>query len=89
MEAVEIKIKYEGYIKRQLEQIEKFKKLEEFRIPEHFDYSKLKGFSVEVVEKFNKFRPISLGQASRISGVTPAAISLLHVALTRERQKHV
>ena len=81
MEAVEIKIKYEGYIKRQLEQIEKFKILEEFRIPEHFDYSKLKGFSVEVVEKFNKFRPISLGQASRISGITPAAISLLHVAL--------
>lgn len=89
IEAVEIKVKYDGYIKRQLQQVEKFKKLERLRIPEQFDYSKLKGFTSEVIEKFNKFRPYSLGQASRISGVTPAALSLLLVSLERERQEKV
>jgi len=85
-EAVEIAIKYEGYIKRQEQVIEQFKKLEHRRVPEDFDYQSIKGFSNEVVEKLQKIRPSSVGQASRISGVTPAAISLLLVALERHKQ---
>ncbi len=85
-EAVEISIKYEGYIKRQLQQISRFKKFESKSIPEDFPYQDLKGFSKEVIEKLSKVRPASIGQASRISGVTPAAISLLLVALSRTSQ---
>jgi len=80
-EAIEISVKYEGYIKRQLEQISRFKKFEEKSIPHDFPYKEVHGFSNEVVEKLAKVRPASVGQASRISGVTPAAISLLLVAL--------
>lgn len=80
-EAVEITVKYEGYIKRQLNQVAGFKRLEERRIPPSFDYEKVIGFSREVREKLQRVRPASIGQASRISGVTPAAISLLIVAL--------
>ena len=83
-EAVEISIKYDGYIKRQLMQIEKFKKLDSKPIPEDFPYWCIKGFSNEVQEKLSKVKPGSIGQASRISGVTPAAISLLLVALEKE-----
>ncbi len=86
-EGVEIEIKYEGYFKRQRQQIARFKKSEERRIPPDFDYGRVKGFSAEVLEKFEKFRPSSLGQASRLSGITPAAISLLLVALERERRQ--
>ena len=82
-QAVEIEIKYEGYISRQLQQIRRFKKLEEKRIPSAFDYDSVRGFSAEVLEKLKKFRPHSIGQASRISGITPAAISLLLVALEK------
>ena len=82
-EAVEISIKYDGYIKRQLEQIEKFQKLEGKSIPANFRYDRVTGFSNEVAEKLSKVRPATVGQASRISGVTPAAISLLLVALER------
>ncbi len=82
-EAIEISIKYEGYIKRQLEQIEKFKKLEGKIIPENFRYDMVSGFSNEVSEKLSRVRPATVGQASRISGITPAAISLLLVALER------
>ncbi len=84
-EAVEIAVKYEGYIKRQEQVIEQFKKLEHRRVPENFDYQGIKGFSNEVAEKLQKVRPSSIGQASRISGVTPAAISLLLVALERHK----
>jgi tRNA uridine 5-carboxymethylaminomethyl modification enzyme len=84
-EAVEITIKYEGYIGRQIQQVAKFKKLEERRIPLTFQYSSIVGFSREVLEKLERVRPSSVGQASRISGVTPAAISLLLVALERDR----
>ena len=86
VEAVEIAVKYEGYIKRQEQMIEQFKKLESRKIPKYFDYGEIKGFSHEVVEKLKKVRPSSIGQASRISGVTPAAISLLLVAVERHKK---
>ena len=84
-EEIELQIKYSGYIKRQLQQIGRFKKLESKPIPMAFDYDGTPGFSREVREKLKKVRPASIGQASRISGVTPAAISLLLVALEKYR----
>ena len=78
---VEIQIKYEGYIKMQEQQVEKFKKLETKILPEKMDYEKLKGISLEARQKLNKFKPHSIGQASRISGVSPADISVLLVYL--------
>ena len=84
-EEIELHVKYSGYIKRQLQQIERFKKLESKPIPLGFDYDKTTGFSREVREKLKAVRPASIGQASRISGVTPAAISLLLVALERHK----
>lgn len=80
---VEIQIKYEGYIKRQAEQVERFKKLEHTMIPEDFDYSKVPGLSNEVKEKLTAIRPSSIGQACRISGITPAAISILQIFLKK------
>jgi tRNA uridine 5-carboxymethylaminomethyl modification enzyme len=82
---VELQIKYSGYIKRQLQQIDRFKKLEMRPIPMAFNYDGTPGFSSEVREKLKMVRPASIGQASRISGVTPAAISLLLVALEKSR----
>ncbi|MCP9472108.1 MAG: tRNA uridine-5-carboxymethylaminomethyl(34) synthesis enzyme MnmG [Nitrospira sp.] len=82
-EEVEVQVKYDGYIRRQLQQIEKFKKLEKKSIPPDFNYNAVTGFSREVREKLWKIRPETVGQASRISGVTPAAISLLLVALEK------
>lgn len=88
-EEVELQIKYEGYIDRQMRQVEKFKKLEKKLIPSLFDYNLVSGFSREVREKLNRVRPETVGQASRISGVTPAAISLLLVAIEKvRRQSH-
>ncbi len=87
VEAIEITVKYEGYIKRQLSQVASFKKLEERHIPLGFNYDGVTGFSREVLEKLKRVRPASIGQASRISGVTPAAISLLLVALDRHRRQ--
>jgi tRNA uridine 5-carboxymethylaminomethyl modification enzyme len=86
---VELQIKYSGYIKRQLQQIGRFKKLETKPIPVTFNYDGTLGFSKEVCEKLKNIRPASVGQASRISGVTPAAISLLLVALEKHRGKSV
>ncbi len=83
-EQVEIQVKYDGYIKRQMEQIERFKRLEEVCFPEDFDFRSVIGLSAEVMQKLVKVRPVSLGQASRISGVTPAAISILMVNLKRQ-----
>jgi len=82
---VELQVKYSGYIKRQLQQIGRFKKLETKPIPVAFNYDGTLGFSREVCEKLKKVRPASIGQASRISGITPAAISLLLVALEKYR----
>ncbi len=80
---IELQVKYSGYIKRQLQQINRFKGLETKAIPVAFNYDGTPGFSQEVREKLKKVRPASIGQASRISGVTPAAISLLLVALEK------
>ena len=87
VDEVELQIKYEGYIKRQLSQVNKFKRFEQKYIPADFHYESVPGFSREVLEKFKKIRPETIGQASRISGVTPAAISLLLVALEKYRQQ--
>ena len=80
-EEVEIQIKYEGYIKLQEAQVEKFKKLETKLLPPDIDYETLKGISLEGRQKLNKFKPRSIGQASRISGVSPADVSVLLVYL--------
>lgn len=86
-EAIQLEIKYEGYIKRQLQQIQRSEKLEHRAIPTQFDYDGITGFSSEVREKLKRVKPASVGQASRISGVTPAAISLLLVAIERHRRQ--
>ena len=83
-EEVEVQIKYEGYIKLQEEQVKKFKKLETKILPEDIDYETLKGISLEARQKLNKFKPRSIGQASRISGVSPADVSVLLVYLQQK-----
>jgi tRNA uridine 5-carboxymethylaminomethyl modification enzyme len=83
-EQVEIQVKFDGYIKRQMEQIERFKRLEEVCFPDDFNFQSVIGLSTEVMEKLIKIRPLSLGQASRISGVTPAAISILMINLKKQ-----
>ena len=86
-EEVEIQIKYEGYIKMQEEQVEKFKKLEQKLLPEEIDYSKIKGLRLEARQKLNKIKPSSVGQASRISGVSPADISVLLIYLEQLKKE--
>ena len=86
-EEVEISIKYQGYIKMQEEQVEKFKKLETKLLPEDMDYEEIKGLSLEARQKLNKFKPRSIGQASRISGVSPADISVLLIFLQVNKNK--
>ena len=86
-EQVEIQVKYEGYIKLQLEQVEKFKKLEKKLFPEDMDYLNLKGISLEARQKLDKFRPVSIGQASRISGISPADIAVLLIHLEQRKRK--
>lgn len=83
-EEVNIEIKYEGYIKLQLEQIDNFKKMEKKLIPENIDYENMKGIRIEARQKLEKFRPISVGQASRISGVSPADIAVLLINIQNE-----
>lgn len=78
---VNVQIKYEGYIARQLKQVEAFKKIEKRLIPEDFDYKSVYGLRIEAVQKLDKYRPVSIGQAGRISGVSPADISVLLIAL--------
>lgn len=85
-EQAEIQIKYEGYIKRQLQQVEQFKKLEKKLLPQDFDYSQIKGLRLEAQQKLNKIKPMSIGHASRISGVSPADISVLLVYLESVRR---
>ncbi len=81
---IELQVKYAGYIKRQEEQVARFKKLETVELPEDIPYDQLPGLSAEVVEKLSSIRPRSLGQALRISGVTPAAVSVLQVHLKKK-----
>ena len=83
VQQVEIQIKYQGFIQRELSNVERFRNLEKIKIPSNLDYSKIPGLSREIQEKLNKSRPISLGQASRISGVTPVAITILMVWLKK------
>lgn len=87
VEQIEIQVKYDGYIKKQLAQVERFQKLEQRQIPPDFDYDAIKGLSTEGRQKLKQIRPTSVGQASRISGVSPADISLLLVALEQRRRE--
>ena len=80
-EQVHIQIKYDGYIRKQIEQVEKFKKLEDKIIPEGIDYNSISGLRLEARQKLDKIRPASIGQASRISGVSPADIGVLLVSI--------
>jgi tRNA uridine 5-carboxymethylaminomethyl modification enzyme len=84
---VEIQTKYKGYVQRQAEQAERFKKIEGKVIPKNFIYRGINGLSKEIVEKLEEIRPLNLGQASRIPGVTPAAISLLMIAVSKNRSR--
>ncbi|MFQ5683501.1 MAG: tRNA uridine-5-carboxymethylaminomethyl(34) synthesis enzyme MnmG [Candidatus Binatia bacterium] len=83
---VEVEIKYAGYVKRQLEVVERFKKMERVRLPEDIDYSLVGGLSREAYTKLTRVRPRSLGQASRISGITPAAVSCISVYLKKRKR---
>jgi len=80
---VEIQAKYHGYIERQRAEIEHRAQQDELRLPAELDYTQVRGLSIEVIQKLNRARPETIGQASRISGVTPAAISVLLVHLKR------
>jgi tRNA uridine 5-carboxymethylaminomethyl modification enzyme len=86
-EQVEIAVKYEGYIQKQFEQVEKAAKLEAKKLPDNLDYETLSGLSQEAQQKLNEIRPLSVGQASRISGVSPADISILMVYLEQQRRR--
>lgn len=88
IEQININIKYEGYINRQLQQVEHFKKLESKVIPDGIDYHSISGLRKEARQKLDSFQPVSIGQASRISGVSPADISVLLVYLEQQRQKN-
>ncbi len=87
-ENVEIELKYEGYIKRQKAQIEETRRLENHRLPQEIDYTKMTGLRTEAQERLNKIHPASVGQASRIYGVSPADISVLLIWLEKGRKKH-
>jgi len=86
IEQIDINIKYDGYIRRQQKQVEQFKKLETKKIPEDINYDEIKSLRIEAVQKLKQYRPISIGQASRISGVSPADISVLLVYLEQQRR---
>ena len=88
-EQVEIGVKYAGYLERQREEIARQRRHEETAIPEGFDYAGVRGLSAEVRQKLERVRPLTLGQAQRIPGMTPAAISLLLVHLERARRSRV
>lgn len=85
---VEVRIKYEGYITKQAQQVEKMKKLEEKKLPIDLDYASLDGLRLEARQKLTEIRPLTLGQASRISGVSPADINVLLIFLEKERRSH-
>jgi tRNA uridine 5-carboxymethylaminomethyl modification enzyme len=84
---VEIQTKYDGYILRQKETAEKLKRMEQKKIPESIDYTSISGLSREIVSKLEAVKPSSIGQAGRIPGVTPAAISLIVIAVEKHRRK--
>ena len=86
-ERVEIEVKYEGYIRRMMREVEKMEKMERERIPQDFDYNRVDGLSSEAKEKLTRTRPLSLGQASRIPGVSPSDVLAIHYFLLKEREK--
>ena len=86
-EAVEIAIKYQGYIDRQLRQVEEMKKLEDRRLPDTIDYTAIEGLRLEARQKLSRIRPKNLGQASRVSGVSPADVAVLMVYLKQREGK--
>ena len=86
-EQVDVRIKYDGYIRRQQDEIDKHQRNEQTKLPEDFDYAAVKGLSSEVKQKLENIKPTTIGHASRISGITPAAISLLLVYL--KKRQHV
>jgi tRNA uridine 5-carboxymethylaminomethyl modification enzyme len=86
---VEIEIKYEGYIQKQLREIERFRNLERIKVPQDFDFSNIHGLSNELKEKLSVVGPVTLGQVARIDGITPAAISVLMVALKAAERRPV
>ncbi|OGX34231.1 MAG: hypothetical protein A2787_03065 [Omnitrophica WOR_2 bacterium RIFCSPHIGHO2_01_FULL_48_9] len=86
IDQVEYEIKYEGFIKKQFKTVERFRHIENIKIPADMDYHKVGGLSTEIREKLKRFTPVSLGQANRISGVTPSAISILMVYLKKLSQ---
>ena len=87
MEEVNIKIKYEGYIKQQMNQVNQFKKMENKLLPEDIDYSEIKNLRLEAIQKLNNIRPASIGQASRITGVSPADITVLLIYLEQNKKR--
>ena len=82
-EQVEINTKYESYIQKEMETVEKIKRLENSKIPKNYNYKKIKSLSSEAVEKLTALKPLSIGQASRISGVSPADVSILMVHMKK------
>lgn len=85
-EQVEIEVKYAGYIEKQLKQVEQMQKLENKKLPENTDYAEIKGLRLEAQEKLNKIKPLNIGQASRISGVSPADINVLLIWLGQQKR---
>ena len=83
LKEVEIEVKYSPYVKQMLSEIKELRDIEKVKLPKDIDYSKIHGLSLEIKEKLSSFRPLTLGQASRISGITPAAISILMVYLKK------
>ena len=84
---LEVEIKYEGYIDKQLRQIERYKRLEDRKLSEDMDYDEIEGLRIEARQKLGQVRPLSIGQASRISGVSPADINVLMVYLEKKRRE--
>jgi tRNA uridine 5-carboxymethylaminomethyl modification enzyme len=89
IEQLEIEIRYSGYLKRQLEEISKFKKMESRKIPGWIDFSSMHGLKKEAREKLQRIRPLSIGQAARISGITPADISVLMVLVQKQSRARI
>jgi tRNA uridine 5-carboxymethylaminomethyl modification enzyme len=84
---LEVRIKYQGYITKQLQQIERFKKLENKKLYDNFNYDEVDGLRIEARQKLNQLQPVSVGQASRISGVSPADINVLLIHLEKKRRR--
>ena len=85
-QALKVQIRYEGYIEKQIRQVERFKRLENRKLPQDLDYMSIEGLRIEARQKLDQLRPVSVGQASRISGVSPADINVLMVELERARR---